>query len=377
MSDLRDVLRETAANSGDVDLDSIRARVDRRRRTRRVVTSGCLALAVVGGVVATVQLVGGDDPAAVRVVTPAPDREGGNGNASWSVPGVQAVAVGPAGTWITTREYSDADGETRAVARIDTTTGELSSRIELPGPVTWIAVGDGVVWAWGGGDGAEPVGHVFAIDAARGAVLGEWIGAVGYRGLVPELNHAWVASTETDEVVLLGATAQGIEVQRRVPVQGRPAGLVYASDGHGFPTVWVQEPGTGTIAGIDTESQTVTARHAWSGALLASDGNANLWLAEGGQRVVNVTPALLDPGTSLAIGARLDAPGAFAAAQGRGGLYVATPGGISWFAHDALASGVPTASRPLGGVSAIAVDYWADDHPVLYTLDNRVALWQP
>jgi hypothetical protein len=339
MPDLRELLRDAAPiASSEVDLGAVRTRVRQRARRRRALVGGAVAVVVLLVAVAAAAVVSDDDkgrridviddsttipqPATTVGVPDATSPSSTVASASYQVRyrlpnGYIASAVVSDGSsvWAAAfvggtlpqgRPNDDPLVGSWVVARLDRATGELTATVQMPGAVRGLSVGENVVWAWGGGDGGEPVGGVGAIDRREARLIGtlgwdpdvpqdEWLSAYG---LDANGDEAWLSDATHDRVYRVHV-GEGWLAGDPVEVGRQPTDVVVLTDG----SVWVRESRDGTIARIDARTLDVTDREVWAGSLLADSGRL-VW-ADNGTQLVELDPQTLADGVSVSLGRRI------------------------------------------------------------------------
>jgi hypothetical protein len=232
--------------------------------------------------------------------------------------------------------------------RRDSESGALLSSIPMPGVVQKVMAGRGFVAAYGGGDGAVPQGGVAIIDTSTNAV----VEATGWgRGEVVSPYQAvavggtiWVADVVLGRLVRFERSADPIH---GFDVPGAPTALAAMGDG----TLWYRDANSGTIKHFDPKTGKVDASESWSTPMFAGDGDV-VWASDG-ERLVELRPALLAQGQSVALGARLPVDATVVVADPTG-LWVATRSGEvqRWSRQDFDdAHPMPTKRVKLAGVA--------------------------
>jgi DNA-binding beta-propeller fold protein YncE len=268
--------------------------------------------------------------------------------------GGTGVAASPDAIWTTADHVTRPDGSgvpRQAVDRRDPQRGAVTAIIPMPGAVREVAVGAGLVWALGGGDGAFPQGGVAAIDPATNRVVFSygWDARprfAPYR-IAFSRDAAWVTDT-AGRVLRFEPTTTGVAVASSPPLGGQATDIVVLSDG----SVWVRLDLTERIAHIDPVTLQVTATRPWAGSLFAADADT-IWTTDG-DRLIQLNPSALASGVSVAEGARLPVH-ATAVAVDTDGIWVAMQdGGMA--RYDRAALGDPqarwNAEIPTGPVTA-------------------------
>jgi hypothetical protein len=290
------------------------------------------------------------------------------------VAGAKAVAVSGGALWVSTMR--GASGRVVwAVQRFEPESGRLVATIAVPGVVQWVSVGEGLVWAWGGGDGAEPNGGIAAIDPASNRVVATygWDRPFAPQSVAFAGGNAWVSSALEDQLLRLRVAGPHLQVDR-VRVGRQPTVLVATAGS----TLWVWNSSSGTLSDVDAAAMRVTATYQWPWGLYQADGHT-IW-ADDGTRLVQLTPDLLADGVSVALGARLGVR-AGAVSVDAGGLWVVDFGRtvLSRYARRSIEAGLldPAARLAVSGqVEALAAGP-ADSLWFTTTSGDSVFHWTP
>lgn len=333
MPDITDLLSGAAPEPPPFDEDDVRRRVHRRRRNRRALAGVAAVVALVaayGIVLATHRTDERVSVSSDETTTPSSTAPPS------SAPRFTAVAIVGGDVW------AGGDGFVSL--------GDGSDRIDVPGTVQSLAVGD-VLWVRGDT-------WVVAIDTAAKNVVGTWRG--GRTGDVEALpsREAAISLPDTDEVAIVKTSAIAeLEEVWRIPVRTAPRDLVRTTGGD----VWVT-CGDG-ISELDVGAQGVKRFERWRGPLLAPSRSGGIWTVDG-DRIIDLHPENLDAGLSVAEGTRYQAQ-ATAVTETSFGLYVAGPQGLLRFDsnhtdpevlwHDSEGKG-PAALAADGGQVAYVVD---------------------
>lgn len=172
----------------------------------------------------------------------------------------------------------------------------LTWTVDVPDtPVGLAVTSGGVLFAAGGGDGANPTGGVTRLDAASGKVLGtlELPDGSPY-GVAATPRAVWVTDARTDRVWRLDPKTGAVTATVRVAP--RPTGIGYAGD-----SLWVASPDPGTVTRLDaTTGATQGSLAVPTANSVAANANA-VWV--GGSALVR-----LDPQTGAPTG-RITTPG--------------------------------------------------------------------
>jgi DNA-binding beta-propeller fold protein YncE len=263
--------------------------------------------------------------------------------------GALDLAIAFDSVWVATERIGSQRIEW-AVQRLEVVTARVLATIPVPGVIRRVSVGAGHVWAYGGGDGAEPNGGIAAIDPASNRIDASfgWIQPFGPYDMTFTGDTAWVTSSGADEVLRLRFSGSHLAVSP-VRVGHQPTDVVATADG----TVWVWNSLDGTISGIDPKAGRVRATYPWRTGLLAGDGHF-VW-ADGGGQLVQLTPDLLAQGVSVAEGARIPVK-AISAVPDDLGVWVASSNSLARYLRRSLASdGQPVFEHSTSGdVRALA-----------------------
>lgn len=195
------------------------------------------------------------------------------------------IKLGPDGTvWLpasdTFQGPSRSPDEPRhAIVRIDPDTNEVAAVIEVPHPMSAVAVTDDAVWVTGtdfGPDAERPRGSLVRIDPVSNTVvatveLGEGASptdvAVGF-------GSAWVTDSSQDRVVRVDTGTD--EIVAEIAVDGGPASLTVAAD-----RVWVTKPGAGQLRPLDpAANQPLEALSTGPHPEIVEAGGSGLWVAD-------------------------------------------------------------------------------------------------
>lgn len=172
------------------------------------------------------------------------------------------------------------------MARIDAEAGRVAWSVEVPDSVVGLAFDtNGVLWAVGGGDGADPDGGITRLDGVSGKVLGtlEVPGGSPY-GVAAGPTAVWVSDTSSDRVWKVDRDKSTIAATIRVQKSAVSIAFGYAGD-----TVWVASPG-GLVTRLNATTGAV--RGTVSVPTTANSVVANpsaVWV--GGDRLVRLDPA--------------------------------------------------------------------------------------
>jgi hypothetical protein len=254
-------------------------------------------------------------------------------------------------------------------------------RVHLPLPADMPVPGRSVVWVIGSDDGGNILSRVSAVTTA-----GRFVTTKAY----PTELLTYSTVVGDDLYVVRGGNNAGAHVDRLSLVNGR---IVTASAAVPMAenvmatkngTVWAQTTSklvqiTNTGAGIGAGTSV-----SWRGEVVGAvtDGSASdaLW-AWDGSRLVQLSPALLTQGVSVAEGARLSIPGPVRVAISApgGGVFVSVPDEprVYYYPPDQFGSGQPRPAAFLAGVKAITM--CADPRGGVDILDSDdvVQEWNP
>jgi hypothetical protein len=409
MPDLRELLHDAAPiATRDVDLDAVHARVRQRARRRRALVGGVavVLLLVIGATAAAVMR--DDDGRRIDVIddstTTVPtgvattttgvfDVPTGTYEVAYQLPdGYVATAVLNEGQYVWVAAFAspigpagiDIDEEhtgTWVVVRLDHETGDVVDTVGMPGAVRGLAGGEDVVWAWGGGDGGEPIGGAGAIDRRRPRLIGtfgwdaavsqdDWMSPAGFDAAG---DSAWMSDASHDVVYQL-TLADDAVVATPIDVGAQPTDVVVLTDG----SLWVREARAGTIAQISIESASVTDRVPWSGTLL-EDGGDLVW-ADDGTRLVELYPPGLHDGLSVAQGRRVThgVGWLLRVVRDAGGLWVIDPTTTSVRRYAFSATGEdPVLVAQLGVARASDIAPDGDRLLLVDSGSNAIGAWTP
>jgi hypothetical protein len=236
--------------------------------------------------------------------------------------GVGPMAVGFGSIW--------AGASYRSLVRIDPATNGKLATIPLGTGAIGLAVGEGAVWAVGGGDGADPHAFLMRIDPATNAVSAR-LPLDGAYGVAVGPGAIWVTGAR-DHLSRIDPVR--MEVQAKIAMD-QPIGVAATAD-----AVWVTRPDAGMVERVDPSRNVVTASIAtgrFPGAVAI--GTQSVWVGNGGDGTVS----RLDPATS-AVRSTLRVGGFFQGLvdDGAGTLWVVsspTPNGQSTIVRVDIATG--------------------------------------
>jgi hypothetical protein len=186
-------------------------------------------------------------------------------------------------------------------------------------------------------------------------------------------KSAAVSNATGDEVLLLELRSGRLVVAASAKTGRQPTDLAAAGDG----SLWVLESLDGTISRVPVGGQT-RLRFPWGGHLLGSAGAgagaAAVWGTDGYPgRLVELSPARLADGASVALGTRIDVA-ASAIAADADGLWVGGPRGVFRFARrDLESSGDPKPQASLPGSEVSSLD--GDARAVFFVANGQVHRW--
>lgn len=173
------------------------------------------------------------------------------------------------------------------VLRIDTEAGRVAWSVAVPDSVVGLAIDTttGLLWAVGGGDGADPDGGITRLDGASGEVLGtlEVPGGSPY-GVAAGPTAVWVTDASSDRVWKVDRAEGAIVATAHLEKAG-----VAIAFGHAGDTLWVASPG-GLVTRLDATTGAV--RGTLSVPTTANSVVANpsaVWV--GGDQLVRLDPA--------------------------------------------------------------------------------------
>jgi sugar lactone lactonase YvrE len=399
MSRTEDLLREALSSttvdpSADV-LHGLDRRI-RRARRRAAALAGMAAAAVAAAVAVPIVTVAQGGPTSRHVsithlpTVPKPQRAN-----VWLTGGARQVATGDDGTegggiWaLTDGTDTAASADSADVVGFDPATGRVLHRYTVPGPVDYVSVGLGYVWAYGGGDGGSGnLSVIDRVDPKTGHVDTLQIhgkGAPSSMGFASQA--AYVTLAVADQVARVSGVGGPLKLSQVVTVPGQPESLTVAMDG----TVWVEESLAKKWAHLDVADGhlRILSTVDWPGRIFGLASAGYLWTADSPDRVVELDPTKLSAGVSVAYGDRVRTAGpvsAVVAPTPSGGLYVATSDSlgatpsdetaISYYSPQAArAGGEPTARLANVSSNSLAV---TDDGGVVFASDTgSVEYWHP
>lgn len=304
MPELRDVLRSAApVPTSELDLGRVRRRAAQRRRRGALVVGGSLVVVAAVAASVIVSVVGDDENRRVRTVD-QPSVPSGPALTLIDAPGVRGVAVSGDALWVTREQHVSEAGTVRptwALERRDSTTGDLTVTIPMPGVVHGVVASGDVVAAFGGGDGAEPQGGAAIVDARRNHVIAAygWDAepAVAPYRAAATADAIWVADA-TGHVLKFSTNPKVAEVTTW-DLDGQPTDIVALGDG----SIWVWQSQEQLLSRFDPERGVVTDSYSWCCGLFAADGD-KIWTSDG-DRLIELSPQLLAQGISVSEGTRL------------------------------------------------------------------------
>jgi len=374
---VRQALAETPAVTTTTDP---MAALDRRvRRARRwlVAGAGVAAAAVVAAVVVPFAVLDGHgEPNGVGIVNPQPSptqTPPPGTSVLWNLGAVSVSTDSDGQPWLL---FNNGSEQHEYVGRLDEV-GRVADPTEVPAPADEILAGDDVIWVIGTEtvDGT-PSSRVTAIDAATHDVTTDVYDSVSLGSAVTVGDSLYVTARDAEgggvDRLDLSADAVEIAAAKSMP---NAVELVATGDHH----VWVHA-GEHLVElipsprGFDV-GETVT----WgSGPLVGPGRSVAVWAYDG--RLIELSPAMLAAGTSVAEGARVPVPGRpHAALQTRDGvLYVAVDSaGLYAYSSSSVLGDGNTETRSLEGVQVVTmtadlsggVDY-VDDQ-------GRLIHWDP
>jgi len=405
MSRTEDLLREALASTPvDPNTDvlyGLEARIKRARR--RLAVAGSVAVCVVAAAIvvplATLSI-GGSKASGVHVTTtptplptppPTPVR-GSDGTATWLPSGATQVDVGDdgsgrTGVWALTRGTAP---DTGVVVGFDPASGATTHRILVPGPVDFLSVGLGYVWAYGGGDGGS--GSLSVIDRVNpqsGKVDTLRItGAGGPSSMAFTAQGAYVTLSAANKVVRVSDVTGPLSQQQSLAVPGQPEWLTVVDDG----TAWVEEGQAHRWAHLDLSDgqMRVVETQPWSGRLFGLSHDGYVWTSDDPGRVIELSPGTLTAGVSVSYGNRVSTVGPpidVVDQWGTGGIFVATADtsganagegtAISYYSPAAVRIGNSPTAQLAGVVVASDLVATPDGGVVFVTDAGSVEHWKP
>jgi hypothetical protein len=285
MTDIRELLRDATTDvvvDGD-PVDRI-SRAARRHRQHTGFTAVVAIAVVVAAIVVPLSLRGSVAPSTQA----AHKTRGLRAGIQYWARSDGPVAAGFGSIWAAGREAN----RPTWVDRLDRQTGKRITRVELPGPVTEVATGAGLVWTLGSIDAGQSA--VSAIDPTTYAVHTWQITAVdgAPQGIAFADGSAWVTFRQRDQLWRLTPTANGIS-RTALKVTGGPADI--ASTGAG--EVWVQR----TVHGRHVLTRLVVSKTRtrlgqsvpWGGDIFSAGGKNLLWATAGPHTLVLLEPSNL------------------------------------------------------------------------------------
>jgi hypothetical protein len=291
---------------------------------------------------------------------------------SVDAPGARGVALGHGSLWVA-RQRPEGPW---VLERRDPVTGGLGTTIDVPGIVRAVVVGDDMVAAFGGSDGAYPEGGVAIIDPASNQVLGTygWDGGAivsPYFGVATD-DAIWVTDAVRDQVVRFQRSASGAIEMRRFPVSGQPTMIAATPSG----TVWVQQSMTGRVAHLDGRSGSLLSTAELPG-ILAADGLA-LWSGDGERTVAFDTVALEQGAVSAAEGARLPVRAGALVVDGDGVWLAPLGGGLQRWLRADFDDATPKPRASLGpDTGAAPWSFAAVDGSLWFVTLDGLSKWTP
>lgn len=391
---LREALAQTPTTATTVDPVGALDRRVRRARRRLAVGSGVAAIAVVVAVLVPLAALRGHGTNRLQVAhtpTPTPSTRSGSGAEVWvKAPHARGVATGDDGSgsdgvWGLVEGKSGAD----QVAHFDAE-GVVDKHFDVPGPVDFISVGLGYVWAYGGGDGAYgDLSVVNRVDPATGKLSTLHIHGKGAPySMVFTAQSALVALSAANQVARVSGVTGSLGVHQAVRVPGQPTDMVAAGDG----TVWVRESLAKKWAQLDVADGKLAVKQtvSWAGPLFGFSHDDTVWTSDSKTRIVEITPSYLSSAVSAAYGRRIATPRqplAVVAEADGGGIYVATGSydgtanpesvGISYYSDDAVQAEDGRATARLVGVAAMWIAAAPDGGVLIVTQDGQLEHWNP
>jgi hypothetical protein len=401
MTDLEDLIRDALAPTATAtatDPVGALARRVRRARRRLAVGAGVAAAVVAAAVVVPLAALGGNGVSNGHLGVANSPSTGPTPTAKTAVPDVWmqdviAVASGDDGS---PNEAVWAMGgsdpvNSATLMKLDPVTGKVLRRVTVPGPVDFLTVGLGYVWAYGGGDGGYGnLSVIDRVDPASGKVHTLRIHGKGAPySMVFTAQGAYVSLAVRDEVVRVSGVGGRLGLYLPVHVPGQPTNMVVTGDGN----VWVQESLRHKWAELDVADgrSKLVHTYSWNGPVSAFSHDNTVWTSDSKTRVVEITPSYLSSGVSVAYGNRVPTVGrpvgVVEEADG-GGIYVATAdpsaadvvsdrSGISYYSPEAVNAGSrqPTYELPNIDVQSIAAD--PDAGVAFITSDGTLEHWNP
>lgn len=312
MNDIEQLLRDslrgapTPVPSTADPIPSVERRV---RRTRRILTAGAAAgVALLAAGIAVPLALRDGGAAEVRIApashAPSPLPSGP------SAPNVTTLVASGA-NWVSTSAdghlwYTTSPAGSSSLVELNASGGQLHrSPIKSPGDL--VVAGTDIVWVVGGDDGGDVRGRIAAY-----APTGELLGSLDY----PQDTLSYATQVD-DDLYVVRSNGSGTFVERVTGVGGRLVATSVSLPGAETITataagnVWVSTS-TSLVRVVDTGTALrLGATVAWAGPILGVVAGGRdvdaLWSYDG-SRVVELSPALLRQGTSVAEGARIPVP---------------------------------------------------------------------
>lgn len=184
------------------------------------------------------------------------------------------------------------------VVRVDLEAGRVDWSADVPDQVVGMdfSVFVGVVFAAGGGDGADETGRVTRVDSATGKVLGTVEPDGSPYGVAAAPGGVWVTDAGSDRVWRLDPEAG--TVAATVRVAGRPTGVAFTWTGR---NLFVASPAAGIVTRLDADTGAVRGTTAVGTANGVVATASAVWV--GGSSMVR-----LDPATGAEVG-KIPTPG--------------------------------------------------------------------
>ena len=391
MSDIEQLLRESlhSAPTPTPKLSDPVTTIERRTRRARALVAGAAAVIAIGvaaGIIVPLSALGHSRASGVVVSpaqspTPRPSpTSAADEQLIWM--GANWVATAPTGLpWMVYVDNSGPNGGTRLAQLVTNKMPRYRVRVQTPADMP--VPGRNIVWVVGFVDGSGAHSRVSAVTTS-----GRLVATQAYPGKL--LTYSTVVGD--DLYMIDGGNAAGARIDRLRLVNGRITMTSVAAPM--AETVWSTKNGevwaqtTSKLVEITDSGSGIAlgTSVSWRGDIVGTvtDESAPdaLW-AWDGSRLVQLSPALLTQGVSVAEGARLALPGRAGAAVSSpdGGVFVSIPDGartgVYYYPRDQFGAGQPRPSATLDGVQAVMI--CADPRGGVDVLDNDAIVqeWNP
>jgi hypothetical protein len=371
MSEIQDLLRqamgEAPGPSGRDPLPAIR----RAARLRQGMTT-LAALAVAGAAIGLVITLPGE----ASGPRPSPTTSNPSLTGWPSGHDVRGVAVGLGSAWL---------GEDSQLVQVDSGSGRVLHRITVVGQIRDVAVGAGRVWV-----AEEPTPEntlLTTYDPAtrHTTTVALPLGLSSFSGHTFFRHSLWLPDPAENELLRF-TPAAGVVDRRIETVPGAPTSIAPTTGDR----LWVQLQSGSTLRAVHLARSkprwSLGRAVNWSFPLLGPAPRDGIWTSDG-KFLVDLRPSALAGGSSVAQGYRLQTTGrAQLVATARDGIFVATPGGVDYFAWKAVrADGIPSNVDPVPAfngspdvnphsIVSIAAD---GDEVLVDDASGSATLWNP